>query len=154
MNRTTYRRARLVDDENADILGMPLQLAILVLVAGLALAAIIAWFAMISNTQSVDKIELKDSSGNKVLSIEEGTVDLTITVFDGGDYLDGVRLKLSQCNAVFSNGEGNIDLTGKINKSPITITTDFPGSQCEVKITATNPEYEGQATFNLMVNGD
>jgi len=154
MNRTTYRRARLVDDENADILGMPLQLAILVLVAGLALAAIMAWFTIFSEPY-VDKIEVKDLANNKVLSIEEGTVDLTITVFDDDqDYLDGVRLKLSQCNAVFSNGEVNIDLTGEINKSPITITTDFPGSQCEVKITATNPEYDGAATFNLIVNGD
>ena len=154
MNRTTYRRARLVDDENADILGMPLQLAILVLVAGLALAAIMAWFTIFSEPY-VDKIELKDSSGNKVLSIGEGTVDLTITIFDDDQaYLGGVHLTLSGCNAKFSNGVDYIDLTGEIYSRSITITTDFPGSQCEVKITATNPEYEGQATFDLIVNGD
>ena len=151
MNRTTYRRARLVDDENADILGMPLQLAILVLVAGLALAAIVAWFLLLPD--NVGAIEVRGADGEKVVSVPEGTVDLTISVWDdNGDPLTGVVLSASGCGAQWSNGDDLI--TTDSENFQTTLTTNFPGSQCEVKITATNPEYEGQATFNLIVNGD
>jgi hypothetical protein len=101
----------------------------------------------------VDNIEISDADGEKVVSVPEGTVDLTISVWDDEDNpLTGVVLSASGCGAQWSNGDDLI--TTDAENFQTTLTTNFPGSQCEVKITATNPEYEGQATFNLFVNGD
>jgi hypothetical protein len=150
MNRTTYRRARLVDDENADILGMPLQLAILVLVAGLALAAIIAWFGL--RPADVSTIEVQ-YDGAEVTLVPEGTVDLTISVWDAKKKpLTGVRLAASNCGAQWSNNDDLI-VTDAENFQT-TLTTNFPGSSCDVTITAEKSGLGGLVTFKLLVNGD
>jgi hypothetical protein len=151
MNRTTYRRARLVDDENADVLGMPLQLAILVLVAGLALAAIIAWFTILQ-TPVVATIEVQ-YDGAKVTQVPEGTVDLTISVWDDDENpLTGVVLSASGCGAQWSNGDDLI--TTDANNFQTTLTTNFPSSKCTVTITAEKSGLDGQKNFDLIVNGD
>ncbi len=152
MNRSTYRRRNFLDDENADVLGMPLHLAILVLVAGLALAAIIAWFTVLQDP-SVSTIEVKDSSGNKVLSVSEGTVDLTISTWDDNENpLTGVTLTAEGCGAKWSNGDDLIDSDSE--NFMTSLTTNFPSSSCDVEITAKKSGYDGQATFTLIVNGD
>jgi len=101
----------------------------------------------------VDNIEISDADGEKVVSVPEGTVDLTISVWDdNGDPLTGVVLSASGCGAQWSNGDDIIDTDTENFQT--SITTNFPGSKCTVTITAEKSGLEGQGTFDLIVNGD
>ena len=101
----------------------------------------------------VDNIEISDADGEKVVSVPEGTVDLTISVWDdNGDPLTGVVLSASGCGAQWPNGDDIIDTDTENFQT--SITTNFPGSKCTVTITAEKSGLEGQGTFDLIVNGD
>jgi len=101
----------------------------------------------------VDNIEISDADGEKVVSVPEGTVDLTISVWDdNGDPLTGVVLSASGCGAQWPNVFYKVDTTTENFQT--SITTNFPGSKCTVTITAEKSGLEGQGTFDLIVNGD
>lgn len=66
---------RIAKDEHGDILGMPLYLVIIIIIAGMGLVILVAWFATIDRSPST--------------SIELTTTPNTIYIYDDGSHGDG-----------------------------------------------------------------
>jgi hypothetical protein len=146
----TIRRS-LKDDEYADVLGMPLQLAILIIVAGLSLVTIIAWFVLSDNT--IPEIKFHESEGGDELSsIDEGTDTFFIRVVDKAnpdDGLEGYIFSFSGCNAEATD----VDVkTGSNGYAEVTLTTSTSLDLCDVSVTAVKSgDSDQRATSTLYV---
>ena len=114
---TYTRKKRLAEDEYGGIEGLPLQLLIMVVVAGLGLTIIMGWMNSIAAPHSIGEIYVTpsevlvfDDDGDGVYT-REGMA-LTITVTDeNGDRLEGATVVLEGANVRDADGQPARGLT-------------------------------------------
>jgi hypothetical protein len=110
-------------DRDAGIEGLPLQLMIMVVVAGLGTAIILGWMGGLSAPNGIDAVyanpaELALSDGDHDGVYTKTGISITISVMDkSGDAVKGATVVLDGCNLVNSNGtqvHGTTDDLGKV----------------------------------------
>jgi hypothetical protein len=117
---------RMSGDRNAGIEGLPLQLMIMVIVAGLGTAVLVGWMGGLTSPSAIatvngDPSEIMltddDSDGN----YDNDNVALTIYVRDqNGDAVSGASVVLDGCGIRSSDGSsvyGSTDSEGKVTFS-------------------------------------
>ena len=148
------RRKRLTDDENADVLGMPLYLAILLVVAGLVLVLILGWIGGIEDPSVLKVSVLDPTTGETTTYIDEGTDQIRVKVVDGGeDAVEGVILTLSGCEANWADGE-NAKVTNSDGEVTADITTSTSKTTCEVTLKAEKSDWPSTTTTMIVVGDD
>lgn len=116
-------------DRNAGIEGLPLQLMIMVVIAGLGTAIILGWMSGISAPRTIDavysspsELVLNDADRDGIFS--RSGISMTITVLDqSGEPVDGATVVLDGCNIVTATGKqvhGTTDAYGKLVLSGLT----------------------------------
>ena len=117
-------RTRFKKDRNGGIEGLPLQLMIMVLIAGVGSAVLLGWMGNLNAPQSIGSVtssptELVVLDGNGDGIYEAKNIDMTITVSDGkGDPVTGATVVLDGCNIEKSDGTrpyGTTDSHGRIS---------------------------------------
>jgi hypothetical protein len=113
---------RLRNDRNAGIEGLPLQLMIMVVIAGLGTAIILGWMSGISAPSTIDsvysspnEIVLNDADKDGVYT--RTAISMTITVLDqDGEPVSGATVVLDGCNIMTAQGKqvhATTDSSGK-----------------------------------------
>lgn len=148
----TSSARRLLDDEHADVLGMPLHLAILIIIAGLSLVTIIGWFALAPSPKTLNLSIHDPASPNEDLDfVDEGTDSVLIKVVDADENgVKGVILTVSGCSATW-NGN-NAVTTGDDGSVTADLVTSTSSSTCEVTITAEKTDWPSK-TMTVIVVG-
>ena len=116
-------------DRNAGIEGLPLQLMIMVVVAGLGMTVILGWMGGLNSPNGIDAVY---SSPNEIV-LTDGDHDgiyarsgimLTISVMDlHGEPVKGATVVLDGCNLQVSGGKqvhGTTDDSGKVTFNGLT----------------------------------
>ncbi len=117
---------------------MPLQLIILVVIAGIAIAIIVAWLTIFS---AADLARLEKTSPTDVT---DATTSITVKAWDtNGNPLSGVTVTMEGCNVVkagTTGGDGaytasglNIQIPGGSNFCTITVTGTYTGNVAVTK---------------------
>ncbi len=157
MKSTAKRYAALRHDRGGAIEGLPLQLMILVIVAGLATTVIVGWMSAIDMPQGMGPIALEP--GEIELDSElngtrhgEGIV-LEVTVHDSmGDPLPGAAVVLSGCGV--SDGGGTVyAVTGEDGVALFSgLSMQLPGTGVGfLEVTATKSGYDGVSEARVLV---
>ena len=124
--RTQFRK-----DRSGGIEGLPLQLMIMVLIAGIGSAVLLGWMGNLNAPQSIGSVtatpmELVAHDGNGDGIYEVKSVDVTITVSDAkGDPVAGATVVLDGCNIAKVDGTrpfGTTDSHGRIALSNLQLT--------------------------------
>lgn len=130
------RRIRL--DERGALEGMPLQLIIMVVIAGIAISIVIAWLTIFT-APDLAKIELQSTTpSSDPIRITENTTAITIKAWDTkGNPLKGVSIKMSGSNIIVAGLTGpdgtftaeglNIDI-GSSDFGTIHVEAEFSGT--------------------------
>ena len=116
--RTQFKKNR-----SGGIEGLPLQLMIMVLIAGIGSAVLLGWMGNLNAPQSIGSVTsspmelvVHDNNGNGIY--QESNVDLTITALDGkGDPIAGATVVLDGCNIARMDGTrpyGTTDSSGHV----------------------------------------
>jgi hypothetical protein len=114
---------RIQKDRNAGIEGLPLQLMIMVVIAGLGTAIILGWMGGISAPRTINAVysapsELVLTDPDKDGIYRSSGISITITVLDqNGEPIDGATVVLDGCNVGTASGKqvhGTTDTTGKV----------------------------------------
>lgn len=145
---------RLKDDENADVLGMPLHLAILIIVAGLALVTIIGWFAFAPTPKVLD-VSVLDPATEEVLDfVDEGSHQILIKVVDGDeDGVSGVLLTVSGCSAEWGDG-ASAQTTNSDGEVTVDLVTSTGSSTCEVTLKVEKSDWPSTTTTIMVVGSN
>ncbi len=116
-------RTQFKKDRNGGIEGLPLQLMIMVLIAGIGSAVLLGWMGNLNAPDSIGSVtsspaELVAKDGNEDGVFEASNVDLTITVYDGkGDPVAGATVILEGCGVARMDGTrpyGTTDTNGHL----------------------------------------
>ncbi|QLH75519.1 MAG: Ig-like domain-containing protein [Methanomassiliicoccales archaeon] len=113
----------LVRDKDGGIEGLPLQLMILVLIAGVGSAVMMGWMANLDTPTTISEvctepgqIILKDLNGDGIYTND--SIDLMVHVVDNnGNDVSGAVVILNGCNVATSSGTtayGTTDSTGHV----------------------------------------
>lgn len=87
---------KIKNDRNGGIVGLPLQLLIIVVIASLSLALILGWMSNIETPKSIGAVEANPGTINPIFDGENYVADVTITVFDqDGNPLEGATVVLT-----------------------------------------------------------
>jgi hypothetical protein len=118
-----YFRKNIREDKDAGIEGLPLQLMIMVVVAGLGTAIILGWMGGLSAPNGIDAVysnppELVLTDGDHDGVYTKSSISITISVMDkSGDAVKGATVVLDGCNLVTATGKqvhGTTDDMGKV----------------------------------------
>lgn len=145
MIRTNIKWGKMMrKDRNAGIEGLPLQLMVLVLIAGVGTAVMMGWMSGLKAPSSIgsvhvdaNEIVLGDADNDGLYS-DDGVV-LTVTVLDqNGDAIEGATVVLTGCQV--SNGKGGnphgvTDAQGQVRFTGLSLMT-YGGEVGFVKVTA------------------
>jgi hypothetical protein len=116
-------RTQFKKDRRGGIEGLPLQLMIMVLIAGIGSAVLLGWMGNLNAPQSIGSVtstpmELVAHDGNGDGIYDASNLGLTITVLDGkGDSVAGATVVLDGCNIERLDGSapyGTTDSNGQI----------------------------------------
>jgi hypothetical protein len=116
-------RIQFKKDKRGGIEGLPLQLMIMVLIAGIGSAVLLGWMGNLNAPQSIGSVssspmELVAHDGNGDGIYDASNLGLTITVLDGkGDPVAGATVVLDGCNIARLDGSrpyGTTDSRGQI----------------------------------------
>lgn len=112
----------MINDRNGGIEGLPLQLLIMVLIAGIGSAVILSWMgglqapSTISSVHaSADEIVLSDEDGDGIYSATDISLDITVAD-QNGDPIKGASVVLDGAGLQTSDGlrpHGSTDEQGK-----------------------------------------
>jgi hypothetical protein len=113
-------------DKNAGIEGLPLQLMIMVVIAGLGTAILLGWMGGLSAPNGIDvvysnpsEIILTDSNNDGVY--DRSDLSLTISVIDKqGDAVKGATVVLDGCNLRTGDGKQVHGITDEMGKVTFT----------------------------------
>lgn len=148
MRGVLFKRSIRLDDRGA-LEGMPLQLIIMVVIAGIAISIIIAWLTIFT-APDLAKIELYSAEpSTDPIRVTENTTSITIKAWDTkGNPLESVSIKMSGANLIRAGITG-ADGTYTARDLNLDIgTSDFGTIRVEA-------EYSGTLTitksFNIVV---
>lgn len=125
-------------DERGALEGMPLQLIIMVVIAGIAISIVIAWLTIFT-APDLAKMELISSTpSTDPVRITENTTAITIKAWDTkGNPLESVSIKMSGSNIIVAGLTGsdgtftasglNIDI-GSADFGTIYVEAEFSGT--------------------------
>jgi hypothetical protein len=158
MTRTTYGRRIRIDSEGG-IEGLPLQLLIMVVVAGLGLTIIMGWMNSISTPHSIGEVLVNpseilvyDDDGDG-LYIATG-IDITVTVADqGGDRLEGATVVLDGANIKTAGGgqvRGVTDSHGQVVFQGLSVE-QFGARLTTVTVTIAKGDYGIDSRYEIPV---
>ena len=147
------------DDCQGGIEGLPLQLLIMVVVAGLGLTIIMGWMNSISAPHSIgevfvnpSEIAVYDKDGDGLYTREGLT--LTITVTDqGGDRLEGATIVLDGANIETKDGgqaRGITDASGQVVLSNVKIE-QFGSKLTTIVVTVAKGDYGIDSSYQIPV---
>jgi len=117
---------RISGDRNAGIEGLPLQLMIMVIVAGLGTAVLVGWMGGLTSPSAIatvngDPSEIMLTDDDNDGNFDNDDVALTIYVRDqNGDAVSGASVVLDGCGIRSSDGSsvyGSTDSEGKVTFS-------------------------------------
>lgn len=157
--RNDRTRARLKEDRDAGIEGLPLQLLIMVVVAGLGLTIIMGWMNSISAPHAIGEVFVNpgeilvyddDSDG---LYTRTGVM-VTVTVTDeGGDRLEGATVMLDGANVRNSDGtavRGVTDTQGQVLFADLKVE-QFGSGLTTITVTVAKGDYGIDSSFEIPV---
>lgn len=146
-------------DEGAGIEGLPLQLLIMVVVAGLGLTIIMGWMNSISAPHSIgevfvspSEIVVSDADGDGIYTAEGITVIVTVTD-QGGDRLEGATVILEGANVRTGTGEnvrGVTDSRGQIVFNGL-VAEQFGSNLTTITVTVAKGDYGIDSSYELPV---
>ena len=153
------RRRRFEWDTDAGIEGLPLQLLIMVVVAGLGLTIIMGWMNSIEAPHSIGdivvtpgEITVQDTDGDGIFTASG--LQLTVTVTDqSGDRLEGATVMLQGANVMTSKGEvvrGVTNSKGQVAFSDIKVE-QFGSSLTTITVTVAKGDYGIDASYEIPV---
>jgi hypothetical protein len=130
------RRIRL--DETGALEGMPLQLIIMVVIAGIAISIVVAWLTIFT-APDLAKIELHSATPHSdPIRVTENTTAITIKAWDTkGNPLESVSIKMSGSNLIVA---GLTDSDGTFTASGLNIdigSADFGTIRVEAEFSGT-----------------
>lgn len=147
---------------SAGVEGLPLQLLIMVVVAGLGLTIVMGWMNSISTPTSIGEVFVTpgeifvyddDSDG---LYTREG-VTLTVTVTDqGGDRLEGATVVLDGANVMTADGDpvrGVTDEHGEVVFEDVCVE-QFGSRMTTITVTVAKGDYGIDSTYEIPVVPD
>jgi len=149
----------LKDDRSAGIEGLPLQLLIMVVVAGLGLTIIVGWMNSISAPHSIGQVFVSpgellvyDPDGDGLYS-RDGIV-MTITVTDqSGDRLEGATISLDGANIQTKDGgpvRGVTDSHGQLVLTGLS-AENFGTKLTTITVTVAKGDYGIDSSFEIPV---
>lgn len=118
-----FSKKMISGDRNGGIEGLPLQLMIMVIVAGLGTAVLVGWMGGLSAPESIASVNVNPSEVILTDGDLDGTYendDITLTIFvcdQNGDAVTGASVVLDGCNVRDSDGTsayGTTDAEGKV----------------------------------------
>lgn len=144
---------------SAGIEGLPLQLLIMVVVAGLGLTIIMGWMNSIAAPHSIGDIMVNpgeilvhDSDGDGIFTASG--VLLTVTVTDqSGDRLEGATVMLEGANVMTGKGEvvrGVTDSRGQVTFSDIKVE-QFGSRLTTITVTVAKGDYGIDSSYEIPV---
>ncbi len=150
---------RMKRDENAGIEGLPLQLLIMVVIAGLGLTIIMGWMNSISAPHSIgevfvnpSEISVYDDDGDGLYT-RDGLM-LTITVTDqSGDRLPGATVVLEGANVRMKDGaqaRGVTDERGQVTMVDLSVE-QFSSGLTTITVTVAKGDYGIDSSYEIPV---
>src|SRR5512137_1176710 len=150
---------RLRGDEGAGIEGLPLQLLIMVVVAGLGLTIIMGWMNSISAPHSIgevfvapSEIVVHDPDSDGIYTAEG--ILMTVTVTDqSGDRLEGATVVLEGANIRDSDGDkprGVTNPRGQVVFSGLVIE-QFGSKLTTITVTVAKGDYGIDSSYEIPV---
>ncbi len=126
-----FSKKRMGGDRNGGIEGLPLQLMIMVIVAGLGTAILVGWMGGLSAPEAIasvngnpNEILLTDGDGDGTFENDDAT--LTIIVRDqNGDPVEGASVVLDGCEVRNSDGSlvyGTTGADGKVTFDSLSVS--------------------------------
>jgi hypothetical protein len=158
--RTMARQGKqLARDRGAGIEGLPLQLLIMVVVAGLGLTIIMGWMSSISTPKSIGEIFVTpgeivvyDSDGDGIY-LREG-LTLTVVVSDqSGDRIEGATVVLEGGNIRTEDGDavrGLTDSRGQVMFTDL-VVEHFGRALSAITVTVAKGDYGIDSSFVVPV---
>jgi len=146
-------------DSEGGIEGLPLQLLIMVVVAGLGLTVILGWMNSISTPHSIGEILVNpseilvyDDDGDGLYTASG--VDITVTVSDqGGDRLEGATVVLEGANIKNADGgqvRGVTDAHGQVVFNGLSVE-QFGARLTTVTVTIAKGDYGIDSSYEIPV---
>lgn len=149
----------IAGEMSAGIEGLPLQLLIMVVVAGLGLTIIMGWMNSIAAPHSIGdimvnpgEIVVHDSDGDGIFTASG--VLLTVTVTDqSGDRLEGATVMLEGANVMTGKGEtvrGVTDSRGQVTFSDLKVE-QFGTRLTTITVTVAKGDYGIDSSYEIPV---
>ncbi len=151
--------ACLRDDDRGGIEGLPLQLLIMVVVAGLGLTIIMGWMNSISAPHSIGEVFVSPSEIPVYDPDEDGLytndkVTITVTVTDqSGDRLEGATVVLDGANIELVGGgqaRGVTDDSGQVVLSDLKVEL-FGSRLTTIVVTVAKGDYGVDSSYQIPV---
>lgn len=146
-------------DSEGGIEGLPLQLLIMVVVAGLGLTVILGWMNSISTPHSIGEILVNpseilvyDDDGDGLYTASG--IDITVSVSDqGGDRLEGATVVLEGANIKNAEGgqvRGVTDARGQVVFNGLSVE-QFGARLTTVTVTIAKGDYGIDSSYEIPV---
>lgn len=152
-------RRSLKDDCSGGIEGLPLQLLIMVVVAGLGLTIIMGWMNSIAAPHSIGEVfaspaEILVYDENKDGLYTKSGIVMTVTVTDqSGDRLEGATVILEGANIKTKDGgpvRGMTDSHGQVVLTGLTVES-FGNRLTTITVTVAKGDYGIDSSFEIPV---
>lgn len=150
---------RLGSDHDGGIEGLPLQLLIMVVVAGLGLTIIMGWMNSISAPHSIGEVFVNPSeiavydADKDGLYTREG-LSITVTVTDqSGDRLEGATVVLDGANVRTKDGSqamGVTDASGQVTLTGLKVE-QFGSKLTTIVVTVAKGDYGLDSSYQIPV---
>jgi hypothetical protein len=157
--RRKWRVQNLGRDCEGGIEGLPLQLLIMVVVAGLGLTIIMGWMNSISAPHSIgevfvspSEIVVRDADSDGIYTAEG--VLMTVTVTDqSGDRLEGATVVLEGANIRSSTGESVRGVTNSRGQVLFTglVVEQFGSKLSTITVTVAKGDYGIDSSYEIPV---
>ena len=150
---------RMRGDRSGGIEGLPLQLLIMVVVAGLGLTIIMGWMNSISAPHSIgdiyvnpSEIIVKDPDGDGLYTRDGITVSVTVTD-ESGDRLEGATVLLDGANVETKDGQpprGVTDESGQVVLENLKVE-QFGSGLTTITVTVAKGDYGIDSSYEIPV---
>lgn len=157
--KTRKNGSGLKDDREAGIEGLPLQLLIMVVVAGLGLTIIMGWMNSISAPHAIGdvfvtpgEILVYDDDGDGLYASTGVIVTVTVTD-EGGDRLEGATVMLDGANVRNADGtavRGVTNAQGQIVFGDLKVE-QFGSGLATITVTVAKGDYGIDSSFEIPV---
>jgi hypothetical protein len=157
--RKRKARGKVSSDCSAGIEGLPLQLLIMVVIAGLGLTIVMGWMNSIAAPHSIgevfvtpSEIFVYDPDGDGLYTAEGVMIAVTVTD-EGGDRLEGATVVLDGANIMTIDGgppRGVTDSRGQVVFTDLSVE-HFGSKLTTVTVTVAKGDYGIDSSYEIPV---